>query len=281
MRQWTDREVMLDWFKQLRAQIPQPFTGVFGPDAVWDAVGEADQRISYRAGRLRVAMPDRYRLDELTGSWRSVLAIAGDGERRQTRYRNRVVTGPAQPLDDDWARLADPAWLLQSDWEVSAAGEADVAGRPGLLLWARHRSGDRMALAADRWAAPSGAITFDRVAVIADPELGVLLRCVGYIGGRAASCTELADLQPRSDAGPAEFSIDVPAGVRTVTSSSPLAQLDLRLPAEAAKAASAIGVAGAAIVSGWLQNRPGRRPPPGGGQSGGDRRDGDHRDGEG
>jgi outer membrane lipoprotein-sorting protein len=262
IRQWSDPEVLLESARKLRAGMRQPFTGLLGPDGVWDALGERVTGVVYRTARLRVAMPGRYRIDFLSGNWQSKLAIAGDGERLQTQYRNRVVTGPAEPLDDDWAQQADPAWLLLSDWQLSGAGDAEVDGRPGLLLWAQARPRrDGPARPAD-WGTPEGFALFDRIAVIVDAELGILLRCARYVGSRLASCTELAGVEPCAGADPAGFSIDVPPGTRVVEGSSPLAHVDLRRPAEAAKAAGVIGMAGAAIVSGWLQNRPGRRPPP-------------------
>jgi hypothetical protein len=260
VRQWTDRDVMLEQARKLGSSMPQPLTGVLGPDALWDALGEQVTGIAYRTARLRVAMPDRYRIDYLSGDWQSKLAIACDGEHLRTQYRNRVVTGRTEPLDDDWARLADPAWLLLSDWQLSPAGDAEVDGRPGLLFWAdARRRRDKPVMFSISWATPSGRAPFDRAAVVLDAELGILLRWVGFAGSRPASCIELTGVQPCRDTDPAEFTIEVPPGARLVESSSPLAHLDLRRPAEAAKAAGVIGMAGAAIVSGWLQNRPGRR----------------------
>jgi hypothetical protein len=263
VRKWIDRQVMFDRARKLGSSMRQPLAGVLGPEALWDALGEQSTGVAYLTARLRIAMPDRYRVDYLSGNWQSKLATASDGERLQTQYRNRVVTGRTEPLDDDWARLADPAWLLLSDWQLSPGGDAVVNGRPGLLLWADARPRpDHQAPFLASWVAPSGPPLFDRFAVVLDAELGILLRCVGYVGSRPASCAELADVQPQASTDPAEFSIEVPPGARVVEGSSPLAHLDLRRPAEAAKAAGVIGMAGAAIVSGWLQNRPGRRQPP-------------------
>ena len=136
IRHWANTEVLLDRWQRLRSSMPQPLTGIFGPDALWTALGERAAGLAYRTARLRIAAPGRYRIDHTSGDWHSVLAVACDGQRLQTRYRNRVVTGPAKQLDDDWARLADPAWLLLSDWRLSPSGETTVGGRPGLLVWA-------------------------------------------------------------------------------------------------------------------------------------------------
>ena len=69
--------------------------------------------------------------------------------------------------------------------------------------------------------------------------------------------------------------MEVPPGTRVIESSSPLAHLDLQRPVNAAKAAGAIGIAGAAAVSSWLQNRPRRHEPPG--HRAADHRAADHR----
>jgi outer membrane lipoprotein-sorting protein len=264
VRQWIDREPTFDRARMLGTSMPQPLAGVLGPEALWDALGEQATGIAFSTARLRVALPDHFRIDFLSGNWKSRIAVAGDGERLQTQYRSRVVTGPAEPLEDEWARLADPAWLLAPGWQLSPAGGAVVNGRPGLLFWAQagRPRPDSQILFGASWTQPTGLPLFDRFAVIIDAELGIVLRWVGYVGSRPASCAELASVQWCDSTDPAEFSIEIPPGSRAVTGSSPLAHLDLRRPAEAAKAAGVIGMAGAAIVSGWLQNRPGRRPPP-------------------
>jgi len=267
VRQWTDGELMLEWAQQMRTSMRQPFTGVLGPDSVWTALGERVAGIAYRTARLRLAMPGRYRIDYLSGNWQSRLTIACDGSRLQTRYSNRMVTGPAEPLEDDWARLADPAWLLRSGWQLSPAGETTVGGRRGLLAWAHTRPGpDRSVLYPYSWYPPlwyphGTAAPFGRIAVIIDAELGILLRYVGYLKGRPAVCFELHDVQPCGAADAADFTVQVPPGTRVVESSSPLAHLDLQRPVKAAKVAGAIGMAGAAAVSGWLQNRPRKHDP--------------------
>ena len=268
VRHWTDGELMLEWAQQVRSSMRQPFTrqpftGILGPDSVWTALGERVAGIAYRTARLRLALPGRYRIDYLSGNWQSKLAIACDGGRLQTRYSNRMVTGPAEPLEDDWARLADPAWLLESGWQLSPAGETTVGGRQGLLAWADARPGpDSSVLYPDSWYPHGAAVPFDQIAVIIDAELGILLRYLGYLKGRPAVCFELHDVQPCSAADAADFSIEIPPGTRVIESSSPLAHLDLQRPVNAVKAAGAIGMAGAAAVSSWLQNRPRTREAP-------------------
>ena len=262
VRHWANTDVVLDRWQQLRSSMPQPVTGIFGPDSLWTALGERAPGVSYRTARLRIAAPGRYRIDYLSGDWRSKLAIACDGQRVQTRYRNRVVTGPAGPLADEWAQLADPAWLLLSDWRLSPAGETTVGGRPGLLYWADARPVQGLSvLFSGGWYRPRGAVTFDRVAVVVDAELGIVLRLVGYFGRRPAACFEQHEVQRLDTADPAEFTLEVPAGTRVVESSSPLAHLDMQGPVKAAKVAGQLGMAGVAAVSGWLQNRPRKHEP--------------------
>lgn len=263
VRHWANTEVMLERWQQLRSSMPRPLTGIFGPDALWTALGERAPGLAYRTARLRIAAPGQYRLDYLSGDWHSKLAVACDGQRLQTRYRNRVVTGPVEQLDDDWARLADPAWLLLSDWQLSPAGETTVGGRPGLLAWADGGPVPEMSvLFPVGWYRPRDGLRFDRAAVVIDAELGILLRLVGYFDGRPAACFELHDVQQLGAADPAEFSVDIPAGTRVVESSSPLAHLDMQGPVKAAKVAGQLGLAGVAALSGWLQNRPRKHEPP-------------------
>ena len=256
VRHWANADVVLQRWQQLRSSAPQPITGIFGPDALWSALGERVTGITYRTAQLRVAAPRRYRIDYLSGDWHSKLAVTCDGSRVQTRYHNRVVTGPVKQLDDDWAQLADPAWLL-SDWRLSPAGETTVDGRPGLLAWADARQvADLPGLSPGGWYRPRAGVTFDRAAVVIDPELGILLRLVGYFDGQPAACFELHGVQQCSATDPAEFTLEVPPGTRVVASSSPLAHLDMQGPVRAAKVAGQLGMAGAAALSGWLQNRP-------------------------
>ncbi len=262
VRQWTDTEVMLERWQRLRSAMPQPVTGLFGPDALWTALGERAPGLAYRTARLRIAAPGQYRLDYLSGDWHAKLAVACDGQHLQTRYRNRVVTGPAKPLKNDWARLADPAWLLLSDWRLSPAAETTVGGRPGLLAWADIQPAPEPSVLFEvGWYRPRRGLTFDRVAVVIDTELGILLRLVGYFDGLAA-CFELHEVEQLSAADPAEFTLEIPPGTRVVESSSPLAHLDMQGPVKAAKAAGQLGLAGAAALSGWLQNRPRKHEPP-------------------
>lgn len=263
VRHWANTEVMLEWWQRLRSSMPQPVTGIFGPDALWTALGERAPGLAYRTARLRIAAPGQYRLDYLSGDWHAKLAVACDGQRLQTRYRNRVVTGPVKQLANDWARLADPAWLLLSDWRLSPAAETTVGGRPGLLVWADIQPVPEPSLLFEvGWYRPRPGLTFDRVAVVIDTELGILLRLVGYFDGRPAACFELHDVQWLNAADPAEFTLEIPPGTRVVESSSPLARLDMQGPVKAAKVAGQLGLAGVAAVSGWLQNRPRKHEPP-------------------
>jgi outer membrane lipoprotein-sorting protein len=263
IRHWANTEVMLERWQRLRSAMPQPVTGIFGPDALWTALGERAPGLAYRTARLRIAAPGQYRLDYLSGDWHAKLAVACDGQRLQTRYRNRVVTGPVKQLASDWVRLADPAWLLLSDWQLSLAAETTVGDRPGLLAWADIQPVPEPSLLFEvGWYRPRRGLTFDRVAVVIDTQLGILLRLVGYFDGRPAACFELHDVQQIGAADPAEFTLEIPPGTRVVESTSPLAHLDMQGPVKAAKVAGQLGLAGAAALSGWLQNRPRKHEPP-------------------
>jgi hypothetical protein len=250
MRKWSDSELMLRCGAAFRAAQPRGLAVILGPEAVWDALAEAPQQTSFQTARLRVALPGKYRIDYLDGDWHSSVA-ACDGTRQWTVYPNRVVTEPAKPLNEDWADLVDPAWLLTSGWRLSAAGARDVGGRQGWCIWADAADED------DRRDF-RGARIFPRAAVVIDAELGIVLRLAFLVDDRPAVCFELHDVTVPPAGDVAGFGVEIPPGTRVVEASSVFDYLDIPRPVKAAWTAGKAGLVGASAVAGWLQKRQGR-----------------------
>jgi hypothetical protein len=248
VHEWIDLLPWLQTFTKLQEKMSAPLEGIFGPDAVWDALGEraAEDGPRHRVARLAVRIPGRYRLDYLSGDWnKRYKAIACDGEHASKLFNDRVATGPIKPLDADLAAMLDPAWLL-SGWRLAVVGPASVAGRNGIRI-----------RAVDARTADNGAGNlFTQADVVVDAELGILLRKSTYVNDQPATRTELRDLGHLDEK--ATFRIVPEPGVRSVTESGgPLADLNLPRPAEAAAEAAATAVtlaaAGAVAVTGWLE----------------------------
>jgi hypothetical protein len=129
----------------VRATMLPLLDGILGPDALWEAVAErAGDHGGHRVARLRVRVPDRYRLDYTAGDWdKRYTSIACDGEHTTKLSGDRVATGPARPLEADFTALLDPAWLL-SGWRLLSASPVTLAGRPRVPPAGRdHRDGRR------------------------------------------------------------------------------------------------------------------------------------------
>jgi hypothetical protein len=84
-----------------------------GFDDLFDAV-TPEMDTAFTEARLRVSGPDRYRLDFSRRPRRiDSTTIACDGERRWQVFQDRILVGPAGPLRDNIAFLADSCWLLR------------------------------------------------------------------------------------------------------------------------------------------------------------------------
>lgn len=260
---WTDEAVTMRMLAATRAKLPPLIDGIAGPDQLWDALSNRTQGTTHRITRLTVAMPGRYRIDHLAGARpHEPATIACDGERLWKVYPNRVAAGPAKPLGAEFARLIDQVGLL-SGWQLSAAGEVEVDGRPGFLVVAESDA------SADpdppRTGGLAGALG-GHIEVVIDAELGIVLRETAYFEDRPARLFELTEVSAEVD--PAAFRIEIAAGTRTVGAGL-LSDLDLPGPVKAAKIAVGLGtagvIAGAAALTGWLQKRPAEQKRPSGG----------------
>ena len=79
--------------------------------------------------RLRVSGPDRYRVEYSSRpDGRTPVITACDGERRWRVVQDRIVVGPAAPLRDNMAFLADSCWLLRG--RLSGGRRSPTAAAP-------------------------------------------------------------------------------------------------------------------------------------------------------
>jgi hypothetical protein len=220
--------------------------------------GALSERVSdtHRVARIRIAAPDRYRIDYLSGGPKHrPRAIVCDGQRRWKVYQDRVAVGPAVPLPRKIAHLIDPSWLLQ--WQLSGGAEVTVGGRRGLRIRAVGSPGSH---------GPPSGFLLPPAEAVTDAELGILLRLTSYAGRRPAMRFELRDVSIPGAPADGDFRLDVPPGMRTVTHSGSL--LDEVDAPEAVKLAArtATGVvrqagAAASAVSGFLDGLRGKGPP--------------------
>ena len=158
--------------------------------------------------RLRVSGPDRYRLDFSSPrpGRNSSTTIACDGERRWQVHQDWIQVGPAAPLGNHIAFLADACWLLRS--RLSGGTELTYRGRPARQLRVtRGPGGGELFLGPPAMFFPADAIV--------DAETGCLLRLISYSGDTLEAWSELDDIST-DPADPDEFRVHVPPGTRIV-----------------------------------------------------------------
>ena len=229
---WYDGEGMTAAGQSLRAEAG-PMAGLLGPGEVWSALADRPLADRYQAQRVALSLPGRYRVDQLSGlDSKNLRTRASDGERVWAIYPNRVVVLPARvrPLDDRWLRLADPSWLLAPGWQLSAPRPQRVGGRDGWLLWARYTGTADL----PGWLL-MGQGLLPQICVVADAELGVLLRMTCYADGTPVMCTELFNLTvPPPGADQELFTLSRPDGVPVFHGETMLDELNIPAPLRAA-----------------------------------------------
>ena len=229
---WYDGEGMTAAGQSLRAEAG-PMAGLLGPGEVWSALADQPLADRYQAQRVALSLPGRYRVDQLSGlDSKNLRTRASDGERAWAIYPNRVVVLPARvrPLDDRWLRLADPSWLLAPGWQLSAPRPQRVGGRDGWLLWARYTGTADL----PGWLL-MGQGLLPQICVVADAELGVLLRMTCYADGTPVMCTELFNLTvPPPGADQELFTLSRPDGVPVFHGETMLDELNIPAPLRAA-----------------------------------------------
>jgi hypothetical protein len=208
-------------------QVPQwargaGFGGVgFLVDAVRDAMREATATagVNHGVSTVRIGGWYEYRIDVVRSTFppgrrdrNEALTIAGDGVRQWEVYRDRVLTGAADPPSSEVAALVDASWLLDSDLDLSGGTEVWAGGRRAYRIVARYRADAESEMG--WWE----RLFFPAVAVL-DAETGRLLRLTRFKGGRPAIRLELRDVAAL-DAG-ADFEFRPPAGLPVFGGESP------------------------------------------------------------
>jgi hypothetical protein len=180
-------------------------------DHGWGGIGSIAGAFSDRAGtvhkvtRVSFAGDGRYRLEFLGGHRKNrPKAIACDRMRRWREYDDRVIIGPALPLEQDSingreiTRMVDTAVLLAS--HVRNVAETEIGGRRGFALRVAEGPYDD---------APQQLQDSD---LVVDAELGIMLRMICYAGDKQASLLEFRDVALPADGG--GFAMDIPPGIR-------------------------------------------------------------------
>ena len=199
-RQWLDLVAMA-------ASMPEGFraAGRGGLASLLDAM-TSGINVARTDARLRVSGPDRYRLDFSSRPRRiDSTTIACDGERRWRVYQDRTMVGPAAPLRDHIAFLADSCWLLRG--RLSGGAELTYRGRPARQLRVTSTPGGEEVVLGPLMLYPTDAIV--------DAETGCLLRLISYADDTLAIWSELDDISTEPT-DPDEFRVHVPPGTRTV-----------------------------------------------------------------
>jgi len=199
-RQWLD-------LVAISARIPEGIrAGGRGGLASFLGAMTRGMNVTRTEARLRVSGPDRYRLDFSSRPRRmDSTTIACDGERRWRVYQDRTLVGPAAPLREQIAFLADSAWLLRG--RLSGGAELTYRGRAALQLRVTSVCGGEEPVLGLLMLYPTDAIV--------DAETGCLLRLISYVGDTLAIWSELDDISTEP-ADPDEFRVHIPPGTRTV-----------------------------------------------------------------
>jgi hypothetical protein len=175
-----------------------------GLGRIGSLVDAAGQRIptDHTVTRLRIAGPDRYRIDKVAGPDARALPVTTvcDGERCWWIFADKVKVGAAAPPRGEIANLLDPSWLLGA--RLTGGTETVIGGRRGY----------RLAVAPDY---PGRIAMYSPDEVVVDAELGVLLGWITRLGQRTVSRYELRDVTAYSGE-PGDFQPDLPPGRRVV-----------------------------------------------------------------
>jgi outer membrane lipoprotein-sorting protein len=208
---WVDAELF--------GERARSWTSGRGLSGIGSAIGSAADWAGpgHQVTRVTVGGGGRYRIEHLSGNRKDhPRVIACDGSRRWRVFDDRVIVGPARPLDEPLTELVDTAVLLQT--HVSDVAETEVSGRRGFALRALRSTGTADHTMAGR---------LRDADLVVDAELGIVLRLSEYEGDALLQRYEFRDVAPLSDDG-SEFAFDIPPGVRVEHSDGgPLGELDL------------------------------------------------------
>jgi outer membrane lipoprotein-sorting protein len=139
--------------------------------------------------------------DRTSGEDDEVRLIVSDGKSCWVIRNAEADKSVADLTHPPFADIVRPTWLA-SQLELAATGTTEVAGRAALLVRGTPR------LPADRWALFTAQL--DRVDIVIDAELGLVLRYESVFDGQPLSSLEVADLviNPSAAADPASFRPD-------------------------------------------------------------------------
>ncbi len=195
LHQWHDLPAML-------AQVPDGArrVGFGGLGYLIDAAGERMATL-HMVSRLSFDGSGRYRIEpalppelaERSFRHRDE-TIAGDGKRQWHLVGGEWLARPAGPPPYEIAKLLDASWLLEH--RLSGGAETTVGGRRGYRLQVTAEG-------------PIAGQMFFADEVVADADLGILLRVVCHAGSRPVSRYELRDVVLGGD-----IHIDIPEGAR-------------------------------------------------------------------
>jgi hypothetical protein len=133
--------------------------------------------------RVLLAPGGRFRVEAVADG---TVAAVGDGERRWALIADRALRRPGEGPGDALHGLFTPQWLL-SRYDLRVTGQAEVAGRLARQVTATPRRASRpLADSYDR---------LDRVDVLVDAALGIILRSEQVFGGRVLERAQLHDLE--------------------------------------------------------------------------------------
>jgi hypothetical protein len=201
VHEWTDFGAML-------SQVPPGArrAGFGGLGLLVDSISERPAT-THQISPLRMAGPDRYRIDYTRDDQRSPVMMACDGQRCWRVYRDRVTTGPAAPLPSGIAEMLDPSWLLG----------CRLSGGASVLVGDRQAYRINVARGENGWPL-AWPLIFPAAVAVVDAGTGVLLRLTSYIGEQPVRRCELRDIS--ATAG--DFTIDIPPGLPVTEETGPL-----------------------------------------------------------
>jgi hypothetical protein len=193
LHQWHDMPAAL-------AQVPDGArrVGFGGLGYLIDAAGERMATL-HMVSRLSFDGSGRYRIEPAQPAGDSSRhggeTIVSDGKRQWQLIGGEMVAMPGGLPPHEIAKLLDASWLLEH--RLSGGAETSASGRRGY----------RLRVAAN---GPIAGQMFSTDEVVADAELGILLRMVCHAGSTPVSRFELRDVVVGGD-----IRIDIPEGAPT------------------------------------------------------------------
>ena len=184
LHHWQDMAAMMT---QAPDSMRRLWFGGYGHvlDAASERVGTEHQvfRVSFDGS-------GRYRSERALPAGGFELTIVGDGERQWSLEQDEWLAHPPGPPPHEIGKLLDASWLLER--RLTGGAETTVGDRRGY----------RFAVAAD---APMDGFPFSVDDVVADDELGILLRLISHKDSAPVARYELRDVVVGGD-----IQIDVP-----------------------------------------------------------------------